>query len=54
VRERVPELPTTDRIGKKEGTTFSSVLQEESSHWFLLVEREIFSHVQRIRRDYGK
>jgi hypothetical protein len=51
VRERVPEFLTTNGIGKKEGATFSSVLQDESSHYFLFVQRKVFSHLQIIIRD---
>ena len=50
----VPKFLTSNGISKKEGAAFSSVLQDECSHYFLLVQREIFSHVQIIRRDPGR
>jgi hypothetical protein len=53
VRKCVPEFLTANGIGKKERTAFSSVLQDESSHHFLLVQRKVFSHLQIIRRDPG-
>jgi len=37
VRESIPEFLTTNGIGKKEGASFSSILQDESSHYFLFM-----------------
>ena len=54
VCECVPEFLTTDGIGEKEGATLSFVLQDESSHHFLFVQRKIFSHIQIISRDAGR
>ena len=54
VRETVPEFLTTNGISKKERTSFSPHLQDESLHKFLFVEREILRHIQIVNRDPGE
>ena len=49
----VPEFLADNGIGEKEGAAFVPVLQDESSHHFLLVQLKIFSHIQIIGRDPG-
>jgi hypothetical protein len=54
VRESVPELLTTIGICKKEGATLSPVLQDEGSHYFLLVQWEILGHARIMMQHLGR
>jgi hypothetical protein len=54
MRESVPEFLTTIVISKKESATLSPVLQDEGSHYFLLVQWEILGHVRIISQYLGR
>jgi hypothetical protein len=54
VRESVPEFLTTIAVGKKEGATLPPVLQDEGSHYFLLVQWEDLRHIKIISRCIGE